>query len=507
MLYEVVREEIGSAARPTFQVLNPANREILAEVEIDSPVDVAQAVKRARVAQKEWATLSFKERANRLHAARKLLLENKAQMIETIVLETGKPAPEVLIELLYICDMIGYYGRKAEKFLADRKVSFHLLKHKGGAIVYHPYGVVGNISPWNFPLLLSFGDAIAALMAGNAVVIKPSEFSPLCAHLMMDFCHKAGVPRDVLQIVNGMADTAGALIDEADLISFTGSVPTGKKVMERASRTLTPVLLELGGKDPMIVLQDANLERAVNGAINGALFNSGQMCISVERAYVEAPIYDSFVQKVVEQVQKLRVGVETRSGDSIDIGPLMSERQLAIVERQVEDARARGAKILTGGRRREDLGGYFYEPTVITDVTDDMLLLQEETFGPVLPIIKVKNAEEALRLSNDSEYGLSSSIWTSNKVRGMALARRIAAGSTCINDVAINYAIPELPMGAIKQSGFGYRHGAEDGIRMFCRVQGILSDRVGMKRELHWFPYNRRSEKLVGKMLDLLFKR
>lgn len=185
----------------------------------------------------------------------------------------------------------------------------------------------------------------------------------------------------------------------------------------------------------------------------------------------------------------------------------MSERQLSIVDRQVEDARAKGAKILIGGRRREDLGGYFYEPTVITDVTDDMLLMQEETFGPVLPIIKVENAEEALRLSNASKYGLSSSVWTSNKVRGMALARQIEAGSTCINDVAINYVIPELPMGAIKQSGFGYRHGAEDGIRMFCRAQGILSDRVGMKRELYWFPYNRRSEKLVGKVLDFLFKR
>jgi acyl-CoA reductase-like NAD-dependent aldehyde dehydrogenase len=279
--------------------------------------------------------------------------------------------------------------------------------------------------------------------------------------------------------------------------------------MERAAKTLKPVLLELGGKDPMIVLQDAELNRAVAGAVNGGLFNAGQMCISVESVYVEEAIYPEFVRRVVDAVKKLRLGTESidGTGQIVDMGPLMSERQIEIVERQVEDARAKGATILTGGKRRPDLGSLFYEPTVITNVTDDMLLMQEETFGPLLPIIKVKSAEEAIRHSNHSRFGLSSSIWTADTARGVALARTIEAGSTCINDVAINYVIPELPMGAVKDSGIGHRHGGADGIKLFCRIQGIVANRFGMKREVYWYPYSRKVEKLLSKGLDLLFKR
>jgi acyl-CoA reductase-like NAD-dependent aldehyde dehydrogenase len=324
---------------------------------------------------------------------------------------------------------------------------------------------------------------------------------------MLSFVHRAGVPAELVQIVNGVAETAGALIDEVDIISFTGSVATGKKVMERASKTLTPVLLELGGKDPMIVCRDADLERAAKGAVFGSHFNTGQVCISVETCYVEAPVYDRFVALVLEESRHLRVGQESLTGEAIDMGPMMSLRQLEIVEKQVQDAVERGAKVLLGGKRIVDKDGYFFEPTVLTDVTPDMDIMQQETFGPVLPVVRVEDADEAMRLSNTSDFGLGSSVWTRDKNKGMELARQMEAGSTCVNDVIVNYLMPELPMGAIKQSGFGQRHGGADGIRMFCRVHSILVDRIGLKRELYWFPYSRRIEKLLAKGIDLLFKR
>jgi acyl-CoA reductase-like NAD-dependent aldehyde dehydrogenase len=453
-----------------------------------------------------WGDTPISERVKYLYAARKTLLDNYERMISTIVAENGKPRTEAQAEIAYIADMIGFYGKNAKKFLSDRKVLFHLLLNKKGMVTYHPYGVVGAITPWNYPLILGFGDAVTALLAGNAVIIKPSEVTPLTVMLMAELFEKAGFPKNVLQVVTGLGDTGGALIDEANAIAFTGSVPTGRKVMERAAKTLKPVLLELGGKDPMIVLQDADLKRAVNGAVIGGLFNAGQTCISVEALYVEAPIFDQFVDLLVKEVQKLRVGQET-GGETVDIGPLTMPRQLEIVERQIEDARAKGAKILTGGKRRADLPGLFYEPTVITDVTDEMLLMQEETFGPVLPVIKVSSAEEAIRISNRSQFGLSSSIWTRDKARGLALARKIEAGSSCVNDVLINYLALELPLGGIKSSGIGYRHGGADGIRHFTRTHSILIDRFGLKREFFWFPYNRRVEKLVGKGIKLLFRR
>jgi len=507
MLYEVVREsESEYKDRPTFQVNNPATGEKLAELPIMTPEDVAQAVSRARKAQVAWGDMPVSQRAKYLYAARKIMLDNYERLVNTIVAENGKPRTEAQAEIAYIADMIGYYGKNAKKFLSDQKAPFHLLMNKKGLVTYHPYGVVGTITPWNYPLILGFGDAVTALLAGNAVIIKPSEITPLTVLLMAEFFEKAGFPKDVLQILTGLGDTGGALIDEADAIAFTGSVPTGRKVMERAAKTLKPVLLELGGKDPMIVLQDADLKRAVNGAVIGGLFNAGQTCISVEALYIEAPIFDQFVDLLVKEVQKLRVGQET-GGETVDVGPLTMPRQLEIVERQIEDARDKGAKILTGGKRRTDLPGLFYEPTVITDVTDEMLLMQEETFGPVLPVIKVSSAEEAIRISNRSPFGLSSSIWTQDKARGLALARKIEAGSSCVNDVLINYLALELPLGGIKNSGIGYRHGGADGIRHFCRTHSILIDRFGLKREFFWFPYNRRVEKLVGRGIKLLFRR
>jgi acyl-CoA reductase-like NAD-dependent aldehyde dehydrogenase len=495
-----------NGVKETFAVYNPATGAKLADVPITSAAEVEQAVEKGRLAQKEWAASGFKERATALQHWRSLIIAHKERLIESLVAENGKPRQEALYEILYLADILTYYSKNAAKFLKDQKVALHLFKNKQGVITYQPYGVVGVIAPWNYPLILSFGDTIAALVAGNSVVLKPSELTPLTVIEVVKLVEQTRLPRNLLQVVTGVGETGAALVDNVDLIAFTGSTATGKKVMERASRRLTPVLLELGGKDPMIVLKDANLERAVGGAIHGAFFNNGQSCVSVERLYVEAPIYDQFMTRLVERVQQLRVGSDPTGANNIDVGPMTAQRQLEIVEHQVEDARAKGAKILTGGKRRSDLPGLFYEPTVLTEVSDDMLLMQEETFGPLLPVIKVEDAQEAIRQANQSNFGLSSSIWTRDKANGEALARQLEAGSTCINDVIINYAILDVPFGGIKDSGMGFRHGA-DGLKKFCRAQSIVIDRFGLKHEPNWMPYTKSGFRLVSKAIDLLYKR
>ncbi len=504
MLTEMVREGNKAGSGPTFEVHNPATGEKLADLPIHSAQHVDEAVSRMRIAQKEWATLSHKERGHQLYRLRRLMLERREKLIDVIVAENGKPRVETMAEILYIADLIGYYVKNASKFLADKKVSLHLLKNKRAYVTYHPVGVVGVISPWNYPLNLAFGDAVTAWVAGNAVVLKPSEVTPLTALKMAEFCKEAGVP---LEVVTGLGDTGSALVDAADMIVFTGSVATGKRVMERAAKTLTPVILELGGKDPMIVLKDADLDRAADGALYAGLFNAGQTCISVERIYVEEPVYDQFVAKLREGVAKLRQGIETPGESDIELGPMTMQRQLDIVEQQVEDARTKGATVVTGGKRRTDLTGLFYEPTILTDVTDDMLVMQEETFGPLLPVIKVRDAEDAVRQANDSRFGLSSSIWTKDTSKGEALARKVEAGSTCVNDALINYLALEIPFGGIKESGIGSRHGGPDGVRKFCRSHSILVDRFQLKRELNWYPYNKNVSRTIGMAVDFLFKR
>ena len=487
----------------TFAVYNPATGAKLAELPVITPGQVEKAVAKAKVAQQEWAAMSFKARREIMFRWRSKIMAHKDRVVDTLVAENGKPRQEALMELFYVAEVIGYYCANAARFLKDQAVPLHLLKNKRAKVIYHPVGVVGVISPWNFPLLLGFGDALAALAAGNAVILKPSEITPLSVQQLVELAEGVGFPPGLIQVVTGRGDTGTALVDYADMIAFTGSTATGKKVMERASRRLIPVLLELGGKDPMLVLKDADLDRAVNGAVAGAFYNSGQVCISVERLYVEAPIYDRFVDKLVTEVNKLRLG-DPATNYNVDIGPMTYQGQMDVVKRHVADARARGATILTGGKQRD---GLFYEPTVLTNVTPDMMVMREETFGPLLPIVKVKDAGEALQLANASNFGLSSSIWTRDQSRGEALARKLEAGSTCVNDVYINYIMPEVPFGGIKESGLGYRHGGADSLKKFCRPQTVVTDRFSLKREPIWMPYNKPVAGLLRLVLDLLYRR
>lgn len=486
-----------------IEVFSPADSRKIAEPAVATAEDIVHAFVSARQAQALWQEMGFAGRAGVLYRYRDLLLDHKESIADLLTRETGKPRSEAYgQELFYVCDAIGFWAKRASRFLKPEKIRPHLLKTKKIVSLYSPLGVVGIIGPWNFPLVLTIGEAIPALMAGNAVVIKPSELAPLTALHGVELARRAGFPEGLLQTVVGAGEAGEALIDHADMIAFTGSVETGKKVARRAAERLIPVTLELGGKDPMIVLRDADLERAANACVWGALMNSGQVCISIERVYVEDPIYPEFLQKVVAKVRRLRQGP---SDGEVELGSMTSREQLEKVESQIEEAVRKGAKVLTGGRRAPGAGGLYYEPTVLADVTHEMKIMREETFGPVIPVMKVKGLDEALRLANDSRYGLDASVFTRDREAGWAVARSIEAGSVCINDALVNFIIPDAPMGGVKESGLGRRHGAE-GIRKYCRQKTIVMDRLGLKSEFVWFPASQKKTVLFRRGLDLLFR-
>jgi acyl-CoA reductase-like NAD-dependent aldehyde dehydrogenase len=489
-------------------VENPATGEVIAHVPNLSADEVHEMAARARAAQPGWEALGFAGRARVMLRMQKWLLDNAERVIETIVKETGKSWEDAqLAEISYGANAFGFWAKNAEKYLADDKVksSAVLVKGKKLMVRYKPLGLIGVIGPWNYPLTNSFGDCIPALMAGNSVILKPSEITPLTSMLMLEGLKECGMPENVFQVATGYGETGAALVDEVDMIMFTGSTATGKKVMQKAAETLTPVSLELGGKDPMIVLSDADLERAANAATYYSMQNSGQTCISVERVFVEEPVYDEFVAKVTDKVKAIRQGDPAGGAGTVEVGSMTFPKQVDIVEAHVNDAIAKGAKALTGGHRGSGKG-YFFEPTILVDVTPDMDCMREETFGPTMPIMQVRDAEEAIRLANDSPYGLAASVFSKDVGRGEAVARRIEAGAVCVNDAMLNYSAIELPMGGWKASGLGHRHGA-GGIRKYCAQQALLVSRFNMKRDLHMFPYTKKNTNRLMKAFRLLWGR
>jgi acyl-CoA reductase-like NAD-dependent aldehyde dehydrogenase len=502
------RTESGEATNGTsaahaekLDVRNPGTGETIATIPIDSPTAVAETVARVRANQPEWEAMGIEGRYHWLGKLRDWLLDNRERVLDTMQLETGKVRADASNEPAYLADLINFYGTKAAGFIGEQSVRPHsaLLASKKLRIQYRPHPVAGIIAPWNFPLILALGDAIPALQAGAAVVIKPSEFTPLgLAEVVKAWKEEIGGP-DVLDCVQGIGETGGALIDAVDFVQFTGSDRTGRKVMARAAETLTPVSLELGGKDPMIVLSDADLDRAANAAAWGGMMNSGQICMSVERIYVEEPAYDRFVDKLTAEVGKLRQGPDD-ARDPKDVGAMTSPNQTAIVEDHVEDALASGARALTGGKRVEGPGDYF-EPTVLVDVDHSMKVMRDETFGPVVGVMRVRDAEEALRLANDSRYGLSGSVF-GERERAERVARRVECGAVNVNDVLVNYLASDVPMGGWKESGIGFRHG-EPGIKKYCRSESLVITRFAGKREPTWYPYTRSRRRLVDRLMPL----
>jgi acyl-CoA reductase-like NAD-dependent aldehyde dehydrogenase len=498
----------GAGAADTITVDNPATGERITTVPIIGPEQLHAMAERARQAQPQWQAIGFEGRGRIMRRAQKWMVDNADRVIETVVQESGKTHEDAqLTDHGYTVSALGFWAKEGPKYLADERVpswNNPVAVGKKLTLRYVPLGLVGVIGPWNYPIVNSFGDCIPALMAGNTVILKPSEVTPLSSLLMAEMLRECGLPDDVFQVATGGGQTGAALIDEVDCVMFTGSSRTGKAVMKAAAERLVPCYLELGGKDPMIVCADANLERAANAAAYYSMSNAGQICISIERCYVEAPVYDEFVAKVTDNVRGLRQGPPTGVG-TVDVGAVIFPPQLDIVDGHVRDAVDKGAKVLTGGHPHADRGRFF-EPTVLVDVDHSMKIMTEETFGPTLPIMKISDAEEGIRLANDSPYGLQASVWTADTDRGEEMARRIQAGVVCVNDACVNYTALNLPMGGWKTSGIGTRHGA-GGIRKYTKIQSLLVTRRALKREPFMFPYKARQTMLLRRFFKLLYGR
>jgi acyl-CoA reductase-like NAD-dependent aldehyde dehydrogenase len=490
----------------TIQVIDKATADCIANLPIDDEDSVREAAIRARAAQPAWAALAVKERIRLLKLARKEMLKDKDKIQRALAQETGKVPFDVIGEIFSVCQDIGHYSRRAAKWLRPRKVGTFPLIGKKGLIYYQPYGLVGVIAPWNAPLTLAIGDALPALYAGNAVLVKPSEITPLAVKYTIDAFNRV-LPPGVLRCLIGEGPTGAALVDQVDMIAVTGSSQTGRRVMERASRRLTPVLLELGGKDPMIVLSDADLERAVNAAAWGSCFMTGQVCMSVERIYVEKAIAAEFTRLLKARIQSIRTG----PGEPVataQYGPFIGPKQIAIVKTHIAEALEKGARLETGGQQLPSAdGSHYFEPTLLAGVDHSMKIMVEETFGPVACVMAVEDAEEAIRHANDSEFGLNASVWTQDIKRGIALARRIQAGNVCVNDCILNAGVHGLPFGGIKQSGVGSRHGSERGLHAFCYTQAVMVEPRRRKREPNWFPYSVKTAARMEKLMMFLYGR
>jgi acyl-CoA reductase-like NAD-dependent aldehyde dehydrogenase len=489
-------QTVARGAREQLDSVDPATGEVVGSVPIHSAEEVDAAVSRARAAAAEWAALSFGDRETELARFRAGLAGACDELAELIHRENGKPRLDAMVEVFMALSHLQHAAHRADKALRPHKVSSGLMANFRAQIGYHPLGVIGVIGPWNYPIFTPMGSIAYALAAGNTVVFKPSELTPLVGAKIGEIAARTIAIPNVLQVMTGGGATGAALARAAvDKIAFTGSAATGKKVMAAAAERLTPVLMELGGKDPMIVTEDADVDRAATAAVYGALTNTGQACISVERVYVHEAVYDRFVDKVVKEVQGLKVG-----GDDGHLGAMTSPQQVEIVRDHLQEAVSRGAQALTGGPAA--ISGNFIQPTVLVDVTPEMKVMREETFGPVIPIVKVRSTEEAVRAANDTRFGLGSSVFAGKKAK--EIADRIRAGMTSVNSVLAYAAITSLPFGGIGESGFGRIHG-DEGIREFTRIKATAEHAFSLPLDLLSFRLPKNTYDRVRGMIRMLY--
>lgn len=482
--------------KPVSQIQNkivsyaPATGEKLGEVPVFTADDVKAVVDISRKAFHSWKTTSFDERKRAALYAREIILEDIDEIADLISKESGKPFAEAIsMEIAPVLDLIRYFAVNTKKLLRPKKINIGLYSFMGrrSEIAYFPYGVVGIIPAWNFPFSIPLGEAVMALMAGNSVIIKPSELTPLTGIRIGEILTKAGFPENTVHVITGGGETGAALVAAPpDKIMFTGSVATGKKIAEAAARSLTSCVLELGGKDPMIVFADADMDLAASAAVWGAFTNSDQCCASVERLYVERKAAEKLTEQIVAKTKLLKQGI---SGDDISVCAMSSEQQIKITEDHIRNFRESGADILTGGKRNHELGELFFEPTVIKGADNDMRAMQEETFGPTLPIAVFDTEEEAIKLANDSEFGLNASVWTKDAVKAKRVANKLETGSVCINEVMYTHGIAQTPWGGVKNSGKGRTHGTE-GLMELVRQRHIHTNKLPLMPNVWWMPYS-----------------
>jgi succinate-semialdehyde dehydrogenase/glutarate-semialdehyde dehydrogenase len=489
--------------KSTIISVNPATGAPLGEVPDMTAEQVHAAIEAARAAQREWATIPLEQRCKRVLRFAEVLMERADEVIDLLVAEAGKTRLEALgMEVVVVADIVRYFCKHAPEMLAPEPIPLHLLKHRASYLHFTPRGVIGIIAPWNFPFSIPIGETVMSLIAGNGVVLKPSEVTPLIALKARELFVAADLPPALFQVVTGRGPAGAALIDGGiNYCVFTGSVATGKKVAAACGERLIGCTLELGGKAPAIVCDDADLDRTAQAITWGGFANSGQVCASVERVYVTEAVHDALVDRIVTHAKTLRQG--NAASDEVDVGAMSWDRQVDHVEKIVQQAVAAGAKLQTGGARGP-AGGLFFQPTVLTDCKQDMDVMRKEIFGPVIPIMRVRDEEEAIRLANDSHLGLLAYVFTRDKDKGKRIAERVEAGTVMINDVLNTYACPETPWGGVKQSGIGRTHSVH-GLRDLCETRHVNHDRISMSREVWWYPYKPSTFRALLRGAKLLF--